>query len=83
MKDSVLQVERPNVHWDGVTFKMAKANQYVRLLGGNANILGGHVDTLQVVRRRAKLVHAKLYSFVYRSAIFGPPLPPPLRTLSP
>ena len=23
------------------------------------------------------------YSFVYRSAIFGPPLPPPLRTLSP
>ena len=33
-------------------------------------------------------VHARagamaVYSFVYRSAIFGPLLPPPLRTLSP
>ena len=63
VKDSVLQVERPIMHWEGVAIKMARANKYVRLLGGNANILGGHVDTLRVVRKWAKLVHAKLYTW--------------------
>ena len=42
---------------------MARANQYVPLLSGNANILGGHVDILRVVRRWPKFVHAKPYAW--------------------
>ena len=47
----------------------------------------GHVrlgqDMLRMWMGGRLRLPSRVYSFVYRSAIFGPPLPPPLRTLSP